>query len=126
MCTAALQQDSSQQRSPQLLYLYYTSQQTTDLICQSHTSYLTTNCSKTGLQVFALGFVSVFDQVTDGVAESADAVFKAYIAALGEDAAQYRADAEKLAAWAKGLSGADAIKPDASGDEVHIFISLCT
>lgn len=74
-------------------------------------------------EVFALGFVSVFDQVTDGVAESADAVFSAYIDALGEDAAKYRADAEKLASWAKGLSGADAIKPDASGDEVQQLLA---
>lgn len=70
--------------------------------------------------MFALGFVSVFDQVLDGVAESSDAIFKAYIASLDEDPGKYRADADRLAEWAKGLSGAADIKPDADGDEVSL------
>ncbi len=58
-------------------------------------------------QVSALGFVSVFDQVLDGLpAEEQDAIFKAYVGALDEDAAQYRRDAEAWESWAKELSGA--------------------
>jgi hypothetical protein len=42
-------------------------------------------------QVYALGFVSVFDQILDGfdVGER-DKIFSAYVQSLGEDAAQYR------------------------------------
>lgn len=42
-------------------------------------------------QVYALGFVSVFDQILDGF-DSTDktAIFNAYIEALGEDPKKYR------------------------------------
>ncbi|KAL2624346.1 hypothetical protein R1flu_008591 [Riccia fluitans] len=52
--------------------------------------------------VFALGFVTVYDQLMDGYpsAEDRDAIFKAYVAALKEDPEQYRADAKKLEGWA--------------------------
>lgn len=44
------------------------------------------------LQVFGLGFVSVFDQVLEGLAEGdKEALFKAYISSLDENAEQYRA-----------------------------------
>ncbi|KAI8472366.1 MAG: photosystem II biogenesis protein Psp29 [Monoraphidium minutum] len=67
-------------------------------------------------EVYALGFVSVFDQVLDGLdpAERA-AMFDAYVTALGEDPATYRADAERLAADAAALGGAAALAPDAAG-----------
>jgi hypothetical protein len=43
------------------------------------------------LQVYALGFVSVFDQILDGFDSSAkDKIFAAYVQALGEDPAKYR------------------------------------
>jgi hypothetical protein len=43
------------------------------------------------LQVYALGFVSVFDQVLDGFdSADKDKIWKAYVQALGEDPAQYR------------------------------------
>ena len=71
-------------------------------------------------QIFALGLVSVFDQVLDGVSENAEAIFAAYIGALDEDPSSYRSDAEKLASWAKGLSGPTDIKPDAEGDEASL------
>ncbi|KAL8506668.1 hypothetical protein ACS0TY_017531 [Phlomoides rotata] len=56
--------------------------------------------------VFALGFVTVYDQLMDGYpsGEDRDAIFKAYITALSEDPAQYRADAQKLEEWAKTQS----------------------
>lgn len=42
-------------------------------------------------QVYALGFVSVFDQILDGFeAAEKDKIFTAYVRALGEDPAQYR------------------------------------
>lgn len=42
--------------------------------------------------VFALGFVTVYDQLMDGYPseEARDAIFKAYVEALNEDPAQYR------------------------------------
>jgi hypothetical protein len=43
------------------------------------------------LQVYALGFVSVFDQILDGFeSDQKDKIFSSYINALGEDPAQYR------------------------------------
>jgi hypothetical protein len=41
--------------------------------------------------VFALGFVSVFDQILDSFEQGERSkVFEAYISALGEDPARYR------------------------------------
>ncbi|CAA0816104.1 Protein THYLAKOID FORMATION 1- chloroplastic, partial [Striga hermonthica] len=53
--------------------------------------------------VFALGFVTVYDQLMDGYPSNEDreTIFKAYIEALNEDPAQYRADAQKLEEWAR-------------------------
>ncbi|CAK9147184.1 unnamed protein product [Ilex paraguariensis] len=52
--------------------------------------------------VFALGFVTVYDQLMEGYPsdEDRDAIFKAYIEALQEDPEQYRIDAQKLEEWA--------------------------
>jgi len=51
--------------------------------------------------VFALGFVTVYDQLMDGYPnnEDRDAIFKAYIRALNEDPELYRSDARKLEEW---------------------------
>lgn len=67
-------------------------------------------------QVYALGFVSVFDQILDGFdAGEKDKIFTAYVRALGEDPAQYRVrpgtrgwggDAHNQAAANSGASGA--------------------
>ncbi|PIM99515.1 hypothetical protein CDL12_27992 [Handroanthus impetiginosus] len=56
--------------------------------------------------VFALGFVTVYDQLMDGYPgdEDREAIFKAYIEALNEDPAQYRTDAQKLEEWARTQS----------------------
>ncbi len=54
----------------------------------------------------ALGFVSVFDQVLEGLPKSEqEAVFKAYVEALDEDPKRARSDAEAWEAWVKGMSG---------------------
>lgn len=52
--------------------------------------------------VFALGFVTVYDQLMDGYPSTQDqeAIFKAYVEALNEDPDQYRRDARKLEEWA--------------------------
>lgn len=47
-------------------------------------------------QVYALGFVSVFDQILDGFdGAEKEKIFKAYINALGEDPAKYRVSYKK-------------------------------
>ncbi|CAI9757291.1 unnamed protein product [Fraxinus pennsylvanica] len=53
--------------------------------------------------VFALGFVTVYDQLMEGYPsdKDRDTIFKAYIMALNEDPDQYRADAQKLEEWAR-------------------------
>jgi hypothetical protein len=71
-------------------------------------------------EVFALGFVSVFDQLTGGYDEAErEKIFKAYVTALGEDPAQYRADAARLEAMAGQLSGPDGLAPSSSGSELQ-------
>lgn len=61
-----------------------------------------------------MGICNIFDQVLDGLPDKErEAVFDAYISALQQDPAQYRADAAKMEAWAKGLSSPSDIKPDA-------------
>jgi photosystem II biogenesis protein Psp29 len=64
--------------------------------------------------VFALGLVSVFDQILDGPEVDKDALFDAYVNALGESPAQYRKDAKMMEQWA---SAGASITPDASGSE---------
>ena len=81
-------------------------------------SHLNFNSCLLWVQVFALGFISIFDQVLEGTQSMSEEILQAYIAALGEDASQYRGDAEKLASWAKGLSGFSDVKPDPEGTEV--------
>ncbi|KAJ0740030.1 putative protein Thf1 [Helianthus annuus] len=53
--------------------------------------------------VFALGFVTVYDQLMEGYPsdEDREAIFQAYVNALNEDPQQYRADAQKLETWAR-------------------------
>lgn len=53
--------------------------------------------------VFALGFVTVYDQLMEGYPSDDDkeAIFQAYVNALNEDPQQYRADAQKMEAWGR-------------------------
>jgi len=56
--------------------------------------------------VFALGFVSVFDQLMEGYPSEQDkaTIFQAYIQALQEEPEKYRKDASQLEAWTSELS----------------------
>jgi photosystem II biogenesis protein Psp29 len=74
-------------------------------------------------EVFALGFVSVFDQVLEGMPEDTDNIFRAYIGALDEDADKYRADADKLAGWAKELKSASELTPSEEGNDVQKLLA---
>lgn len=71
-------------------------------------------------EVHGLGVYSIFEQVLGGLPEGEQQqVFNAYTIALDEDPEKYRSDAERLEAWAKSLSSATEIKPDAEGDAVQ-------
>ncbi|KAG6423486.1 hypothetical protein SASPL_113882 [Salvia splendens] len=56
--------------------------------------------------VFALGFVTVYDRLMEGYPSDEDrqAIFEAYVRALNDDPAQFRADAQKVEEWAKTQS----------------------
>ena len=77
--------------------------------------------------MFALGFISIFDQVLEGAQALNEDVLTAYLQALDEDSSKYRADSEKLASWAKGLSGFEDVKPNTEGTEARLLFSshLC-
>lgn len=67
-------------------------------------------------EVTSLGICSVFDQVLEGLPPAErDAVFEAYVAALQEDAAQYRKDAAELEEWARSLSSPEEVTPKSDG-----------
>lgn len=57
--------------------------------------------------IFALGFVSVYDQLMDGYPSQDDVetIFTAYIEALNEDPASYRESAKQLEEWAGQING---------------------
>lgn len=89
-----------------------------ELLVQQHFIRYGVNYRYNG--VYALGFVSVFDQVLDGFDAGERArIFDAYVRALDEDPAKYRADAEKLEALARELPGPDGLVADASGNELQ-------
>ncbi|CAL5220853.1 g2937 [Coccomyxa viridis] len=74
-------------------------------------------------EVFALGFVSVFDQVLEGLPDGdRENLFNAYISCLDEDASKYRQDAERLEGMAKGLSSPADLKPAAEGTELQSLL----
>lgn len=89
-----------------------------ELLVQQH--FMRYNVAYQYNEVFALGFVSVFDQILDNFdASERTQVFDAYIHALGEDPKRYRADAERLEAEAKALSGPDGLTPNADGSDLQ-------
>ncbi|CAL5342531.1 unnamed protein product [Camellia sinensis] len=71
--------------------------------------------------VFALGFVTVFDQLMEGYPsdEDREAIFQAYINALKEDHDQYRNDAKKLEEWARAQNASSLINFSSSEGEVE-------
>ncbi|XP_057455751.1 protein THYLAKOID FORMATION1, chloroplastic-like [Lotus japonicus] len=71
--------------------------------------------------VFALGFVTVYEQLMEGYPsdEDRDAIFQAYIKALKEDPGQYREDAQKLEEWARTQSSTSLIEFSSREGEVE-------
>ncbi|CAL5403582.1 unnamed protein product [Camellia sinensis] len=71
--------------------------------------------------VFALGFVTVFDQLMEGYPsdEDREAIFQAYINALKEDPDQYRNDAKRLEEWARAQNASSLINFSSSEGEVE-------
>eukprot|EP00195_Chlamydomonas_chlamydogama_P010548 CAMPEP_0202900416 /NCGR_PEP_ID=MMETSP1392-20130828/11552_1 /ASSEMBLY_ACC=CAM_ASM_000868 /TAXON_ID=225041 /ORGANISM="Chlamydomonas chlamydogama, Strain SAG 11-48b" /LENGTH=268 /DNA_ID=CAMNT_0049586799 /DNA_START=53 /DNA_END=859 /DNA_ORIENTATION=+ len=75
-------------------------------------------------EVFALGCVSVFEQILESMnADERAKIFSAYITALGEDPEKYRKDAAALESAASSLSGPEQLSPDASGSKVQTVLS---
>ncbi|GLT29782.1 hypothetical protein SLA2020_046270 [Shorea laevis] len=62
--------------------------------------------------VFALGFVTVYDQLMEGYPsdEDQDAIFQAYIKALKEEPEQYRIDAQKFEEWARAQTASSLVE----------------
>lgn len=59
----------------------------------------------------------MFEQIGEGLdADTRDEIFNAYINALDESPATYRKDAAALEEWAKALSSADDVTPNADGE----------
>ncbi|KVI04202.1 Photosystem II Psp29, biogenesis [Cynara cardunculus var. scolymus] len=75
-----------------------------ELIVQQHLMRYKTTYSYDA--VFALGFVTVYDQLMEGYPSDDDreTIFQAYIKALNEDPQLYRTDAQKLEDWARTQS----------------------
>ncbi|XP_020214215.1 protein THYLAKOID FORMATION1, chloroplastic [Cajanus cajan] len=71
--------------------------------------------------VFALGFVTVYEQLMEGYPsdEDRDAIFQAYIQALNEDPEQYRVDAKKLEEWARAQNPTSLIEFSSREGEVE-------
>ncbi|XP_050134491.1 protein THYLAKOID FORMATION1, chloroplastic-like [Malus sylvestris] len=71
--------------------------------------------------VFALGFVTVYDQLMDGYPSDDDreAIFQAYIKALNKDPEQYRTDAQKLEEWARAQTSSSLVEFSSREGEVE-------
>ncbi|XP_058220183.1 protein THYLAKOID FORMATION1, chloroplastic [Rhododendron vialii] len=71
--------------------------------------------------VFALGFVTVFDQLMDGYPsdEDREAIFQSYIRALKEDPDIYRNDAKKLEEWASAQNASSLVSFSSREGEVE-------
>ncbi|GFR43072.1 hypothetical protein Agub_g4079 [Astrephomene gubernaculifera] len=71
-------------------------------------------------EVYALGFVSVYEQILESLPESErSAIFSAYVTALGEDPVAYKRDAAAMEQAASSMAGPDALVPDAEGNAVQ-------
>ena len=68
-------------------------------------------------KIYALGFVSIYDGIMDSYTGDKEIVFNSYMEALEEDPVAYRADAEKLTAWASTLSNVDDLTANEAGSE---------
>ncbi|TVU38438.1 hypothetical protein EJB05_11809 [Eragrostis curvula] len=74
--------------------------------------------------VFALGFVTVYDQLMEGYSsdEDKDAIFKSYITALNEDPEQYRADAQRMEEWARSQNGNSLVDFSSRDGEIEAIL----
>ncbi|KAK1326159.1 hypothetical protein QJS10_CPA01g01107 [Acorus calamus] len=74
--------------------------------------------------VFALGFVTVYDQLMDGYPSNEDreAIFRAYIQALKEDPEQFRKDAQKLEEWARPQNATSLVEFQSREGEVDAIL----
>ena len=64
------------------------------------------SCFSACPQIFALGFVSAFDQILDGFdAPSKDDIFSAYLKSLDEDPSKFRNDATRLEGACQEVNG---------------------
>lgn len=71
--------------------------------------------------VFALGFVTIYDQLMEGYPsdEDREAIFQAYINALNEDPQQYRADAAKMETWARAQNSSSLVDFSSKSGEIE-------
>ncbi|ONK74640.1 uncharacterized protein A4U43_C03F8570 [Asparagus officinalis] len=71
--------------------------------------------------IFALGFVTVYEQLMEGYPsdEDQDAIFRAYIEALNEDPETYRSDARKLEEWARAQNATSLVDFSSRDGEVE-------
>ncbi|XP_039145941.1 protein THYLAKOID FORMATION1, chloroplastic [Dioscorea cayenensis subsp. rotundata] len=74
--------------------------------------------------VFALGFVTVYEQLMEGYPSNEDreAIFRAYIEALKEDPEQYRKDALKMEEWACAQTSATLVDFSSREGEVESIL----
>lgn len=74
--------------------------------------------------IFALGFVTIFEQLMEGYPsiEDRDAIFRAYIEALKEDPVQYRNDAQKLGEWSQSQNANSLINFSSREGEVESIL----
>lgn len=89
--------------------------------CAPPPSPLPPSTAARAAQIFALGFVSVFEQVLESLPDAERAaIFSAYVKSLGEEPEQYKKDAAKIEQLASSLSGPDGLAPDANGTELQV------
>jgi len=87
-----------------------------ELLVQQH--FLRYNVNYSYDSVTALGFLTVFEQLMDGYRDEAERakVLDAYVGALNQDAAEYKASAAALEDWAKDQTAESLVNfADASG-----------
>lgn len=74
--------------------------------------------------VFALGFVTIYDQLMEGYPSDEDrnGIFEAYVKALNEDPEQYRKDAEKLEEWARSQTPSSLVEFSSREGEVESIL----
>ncbi|XP_022742580.1 protein THYLAKOID FORMATION 1, chloroplastic-like isoform X2 [Durio zibethinus] len=108
--------------SPSIIHCMSTANVLQELIVQQHLMrYKRTHRYDA---VFALGFVTVYDQLMEGYPsdEDRDAIFQAYINALKEDPQQYRDDAQKLEEWARAQTSSSLVEFPSRDGEIEAML----